>query len=117
MPDFVDAAVAGPVPVGYEPSPFLPESVQAAVRAEHAAVAAAEASVGTDGSVEVGGGSGFEHKLPEEPLTWVDVPESAVEAWLGEYFEGRLASHKTTEPIGESTTAAAARVASQPRFA
>lgn len=123
MPDFADAACAPPVPLGYEPSPLLPADVQAEVRAAHAAAkAAAEAAVGADGSVaaapaEEDAGGGFEHDLKVDPLTWVDVPTAAVQAWLEAYLGGTLVSHKTSEPISESTSAAAARAATKPRFA
>lgn len=120
MPDFADAAVAPPVPEGYEPSPLLPADVQAAVRAEHAAAASsapAEVGVGADGRIaSAEGGEGFEHKLDEDLLTWVDVPVEAVETWLSSFFNGGVKSHKTTEPIAASHAKVAAAVASQPRL-
>ena len=119
MPDFAEAASAPPVPLGYEPAPFLPADVQAAVRAEHAAAKAAEAAVAAEAAAaaEAESATGFEHALKEDPLTWVDVPTAAIEEWLTHYLTGKLASHKTTEPIAASASAAAAKVANKPRFA
>ena len=118
MPDFVDVAIAPPVPSGYEPSPLLPREVQESVRREHAAAASEEsASVASDGSVaRIDGSDGFEHKLVEDTLTWVDVPVADIEAWFVRFFAGELKSHKQTEPIGQSAAKVASSVKSIPRL-
>ena len=95
MPDFSLQAAAPPadniLPEGVEPSPLLPAEVQAAVRAARGDAPTEEAvAVGADGGVSPGGSTGFQHKLDDGPLTWVDVPTEAVAAWLESYFLGRL---------------------------